>query len=46
MKGSIRAGLVAIATWALAFVVIGAAATVCSSCGAAKPAPGVSRQAR
>ena len=46
MKGHIRAGLIAIATWSLAFVVIGAAATVCSSCGAAKPAPGVSCQPR
>jgi hypothetical protein len=33
MKGSIRAGLIVVATWVTAFVIIGAAASVCSSCG-------------
>lgn len=47
MKGSIRAGLIAIAAWSMAFVIIAAAATVCSSCGGAKAAPSrVSCQAR
>ena len=39
MKHSIRAGLIVIATWSMAFIVIAAASTVCSSCGAAKAAP-------
>lgn len=38
MKGSIRAGLIAVSAWAMAFLVIAAAATVCSSCGGSKPA--------
>ena len=46
MKGHIRAGLIAIATWSMAFFVIGTGLTVCSSCGVAKPAPSVSCQAR
>jgi len=33
MKGNIKAGLIAIAAWAMAFVVIAAAASVCTSCG-------------
>jgi hypothetical protein len=35
MKRNIHAGLIAFATWSLAFVLIAAAATVCSSCGGA-----------
>jgi hypothetical protein len=38
MKGSMRAALIAISAWAMAFVVVAAAATVCSSCGTSKPA--------
>ena len=38
MKSSIRAGLIALSAWAMAFVVVAAAATVCSSCGT-KPSP-------
>jgi len=37
----IRAGLIAVVIWSMAFVVVAAAATVCSSCGgevAAAPA--------
>ena len=33
MKGNIKAGLIAIAVWSMAFLVIAAAASVCSSCG-------------
>ena len=33
MKGSFRAGLIALAAWAMAFLVVAAATTVCSSCG-------------
>lgn len=33
MKSSFKAGLIAFAAWFLAFVVVAAAATVCSSCG-------------
>ena len=33
MKNSMRAGLIALSAWAMAFVVVAAAATVCSSCG-------------
>ena len=33
MKGSMRAGLIALSAWTLALVVVVAAATVCSSCG-------------
>ena len=40
MKGNVRAGLIAIAAWLMAFLVIAAAATVCSSCGFSKPAQG------
>jgi hypothetical protein len=45
MKGSTRAGLITIAAWLMAFLVVAAAATVCSSCGAkAAPASRVSCQ--
>ena len=40
MKGNVRAALIAIAAWLMAFLVIAAAATVCSSCGFTKPAQG------
>jgi hypothetical protein len=33
MKRNIHAGLIAFATWSIAFGLIAAAATVCSSCG-------------
>ncbi len=38
MKRRIHAGLIVISTWAVAFVIVAAAATVCSSCGGAAPA--------
>ena len=38
MKGNVRAGLIAVAAWLLAFAVVAGAASVCSSCGA-KAAP-------
>ncbi len=34
MKRRIRAGLVATIVWSIALVLVAAAATVCSSCGA------------
>jgi hypothetical protein len=34
MKRRIRAGLIATIVWAIALVLVAAAATVCSSCGA------------
>lgn len=45
MKGNIKAGLIAIAAWATAFLVIGAAASVCSSCGT-KQAPAIRADCR
>lgn len=38
MKSSIRAGLIVISAWSMALLVVAAAASVCSSCGA-KAAP-------
>jgi hypothetical protein len=42
----IRAGLIVISAWSMALVVIAAAATVCSSCGAKAAPSRVSCQGR
>ncbi len=38
MKRKIRAGLAAVAFWSAALMIVGAAATVCSSCGSSAAA--------
>ena len=47
MKRKIRAGMIASIAWAIALVLVAAAATVCSSCGAeAADAPAKCKPAR
>jgi hypothetical protein len=38
MKRRIPAGLIVVSTWSIAFVIVAAAASICSSCGIATTA--------